>query len=127
MDAQIDFFDRGDYLEVVFHGAFSLANHKIQVPELLKACKRYGKKVAFCDLTQQKGTMTIVERYQLGTFVAGFWDRTIRLSILVHPDHHTAGDLFEDVTHNRGLNFRVFIDRERALAYAHQPEGANQR
>ncbi len=82
---------------------------------VLGASQQSGVYRVLCDETALEYRLGTFDTYQAGQFLSQHVPAVAKVAIVCHPEYLSDARFFEDVVVNRGLRFRLFIDRECAL------------
>jgi len=117
----VAFAEREGYHEALIGETDSLALMKQQVADILKICIERGTRRLLVDMTKFRGTLSTLDRYELGTLTASFAPHVERGAILAKADQIDVEKFGVKVARNRGLNVDIFTDRDKALAWLLEP------
>ena len=114
------------YLHVVFRGRFSMEKAKKSFLEVLDAVAATGMTNVLIDARQVTGVLTSLDRYSYGEFVAekvfdsvrrGTVSRSPKFAYIFSPPILSSDRTGENTAVNRGMNVKVFDNREDALKW----------
>ena len=93
---------------------------------VLSASQQHGVNRVLCDETDLEYRLGTFDTYQAGEFLSQHVPAVAKVAIVCNPRHLSDAQFFEDVVVNRGLTFRLFIDRETAMRWLVEPEVLSQ-
>ena len=120
----VEFTQHEGFLEARLFGAFTFERHKRQIEIVAQACKDRKQTLLLWNTLGLVGTLTTVERYEVGVLAATLAAGSLRAAVLGKPPVIDPGTLGSVVAGNRGLVNAVFTDRSRAIEWLRSsPEG----
>jgi hypothetical protein len=120
MSGQIQFAPFEGYLYVIFRGNPVLEDAVELLRQTRDAAADGGKKAVLIDIREIEGTLSIMERYSMGSLVADIL-QGLRVA-LVGKEPLIDRDRFgENVAINRGAEIRIFTDPDQAVAWLKNP------
>ena len=101
---------------------------ELEGPMTLEALQSAGKAIAttcvekkfpraLADARRQTGDLSILEWHSLAAGFEGLWPRGLRLAIVDLPERIKPDRIMETTARNRGIDVRVFADKDEALAW----------
>ena len=114
-------FDEGKYIELFYHGEFTISeleNSKIDANEILS---RNGWHRVLVDVTTARAYPATVDYFDFASGLTQDAPGNIRLALVVKEERKEIGRFFENVAVNRGLDVRCFTDREDGLNWLLDP------
>jgi hypothetical protein len=109
-----------DFLRTDVHGVVDVESAKRDLKEMAKACLEHGNHHVLMDVRDTDGrTLSAVDVWELAASLEeiGF-GRINRVALVNAPkDEFDRAEFFETCAANRGYNFRVFKDFEKALCW----------
>ena len=115
MDFEISLSD--GYALVSLRGAFSNQDTLELQPRINRFCVEHNVWKVLVDVTGVQGEITVLRRYQVGAGLAQAANRNTRVAILATRAQKLDDAFFESVVRNRGLEWRIFVDRAEALGW----------
>ena len=101
-----------DYIRVTVSGERNFNNVKQIVAEIVDASTQHKVSRAIVDISQLKGSIEMIEAYELATKVLsnfrGQWLQ--RAAVVDLPERRDRYEFFENVAVNRGYYIRIFND-----------------
>jgi hypothetical protein len=114
----LEFLDRGAYLEVRALGAYSLAGMIRQLDGAVEGCRtRKADRLLFNILDIRGYRPSTAERFQIGVHIADLIRSFSRFACLATRDQIDRENFTSRVASNRGQPAPVFNDRREALAW----------
>jgi hypothetical protein len=113
----VEIHDHKDFLLVVYGGAFSLQAAKRAVDGMIQACAEYDRSLALFDCNRMTGKLSIWDRFQTMVYGQKIKGRVDKLALVGRPDMLLPDRFAETVAVNRGINLKVFTDREKAVEW----------
>lgn len=114
----------GGILGFSLEGPMTLDGLKAAGAEIAETCLRKGCTRALADACRQSGDLTILEWHALATSFEGSWPAGLRLAVLDIPERIKPDRFMEATARNRGIDVRVFTERDAALAWL-RPRGGD--
>ncbi|HXG57637.1 MAG TPA: EAL domain-containing protein [Thermoanaerobaculia bacterium] len=108
------------YTLFVYRGAFTDSALHALAGRLIDDSRGSANRRVMVDLTESVGVADdfgIAARFELAERFARQWPRDVRLAILGHEGQDDPGRIWELAAVNRGLDARIFFDREAATAW----------
>ncbi len=118
---EVVYTEREGYLEARLWETDSLDVMKQQVAEILKTCTQRKPPRLLVDMTAFRETLSVIDRYELGTLSAKFSPHVARGAVLANSATIDPEKFGVQVARNRGLTVDIFDDREKALAWLLEP------
>ena len=91
---------------------------------VLTASQQHGVNRVLCDETDLEYRLGTFDTYQAGEFLSKHVPAVTKVAIVCNPRHLSDAQFFEDVVVNRGLTFRLFVDRETAMSWLFEPQAS---
>lgn len=115
----------GDYLSALAEGERSIDTVTAIALEVAQAAKAAGLAKILVDVRQLQGHLRLIDGYLVvnGVFENLRGTGLRRAAIVDRPTPRPGMRFIETIARNRGFEFRVFDDPERALRWLSQPEG----
>lgn len=104
-------------LFVRYAGEFSEENARAVVDAMVDACRRHGCRRMLLDVTEMTGPMPQMSRFVIAEYGAVKILPYMAIALLGREDQAPPDDLFEVAARNRGVNVRVFTDRDAARCW----------
>lgn len=112
----VDAIIHATYVSLIGSGLYSRSEMMSMIDRLPHLLQSNGLKKLLVDMTGYETGPTDMDRYVTGVRSAELL-RGIRISVYTKIFKEERTLFFEDVTQNRGLNTRLFYDREKALKW----------
>lgn len=107
---------REGYLEGV--GSPKTAQGVMQaIPHIAEAMAETGCHKVLVDFTTAEGPVSLMERLEMAEVLAATTPRTMKLAAVVTRQQLDPQRFGETIARNKGVNMRVFLDRDRALRW----------
>jgi hypothetical protein len=114
--ADLEFLDRGAYLEVRALGTYTLDRMKGQLDEAVEECrKRKADRLLFNIIDVQGYRPSTAERFQIGAHIAQLIRTVTRFACLAMRDQIDRENFTSRVASNRGQPAPVFNERQQAI------------
>jgi hypothetical protein len=117
---------RGDTLYFIGEGTEQDLDQNKQVHHMIvQTCEERDCTKVLIDDTRVKYTASIVSLYELAKYYNQIHipNKIRKVALVANPDYKESNDFYETTTRNRGVNLRVFHQREEAEAWlAEEPQ-----
>jgi hypothetical protein len=107
---------RDAYLEVRATGKYSLPDALEAFSRMAREAERLQRSRILLDMTGLAGDLPTMDRYQSGVHAANVLRGVRRMAVVGSRALRYTG-FFEDTASNRGLEVRIFFERDEALAW----------
>jgi hypothetical protein len=115
MSVQLQIEEMPDYLAANFTGEGEAEEIWRQFELIAEHCERANKNKLLLDLTENYGTLSLVDRYRLGDVAEIFvYYKLIKVAVVCRPEQLDYQRFGEMVARNRWVNARVFTGLEDA-------------
>lgn len=116
---RISFEDRGDYLFARVEGEKDSYEISRQFwKDIADKCAELSPKRLFIEEDIREQLPTIADTYQGASERPHMGLSNVKIAFFdTHPEQHEQNQFGELVARNRGINVRVFIDRDEALSW----------
>ena len=98
-------------------GVYTIESALDLIAGAFAAAKQQDVGAALIDVRAVEGMPAGMERFEIGRFIADHRVDGVRLAMVSNPAVAEPARFSEDVATNRGGQFRVFTDTERATAW----------
>jgi hypothetical protein len=110
------------YILIKLKGEFSLTEVKNKYKYVIDTAVEYNKSRLLVDIYEVTGTMSFIERFEISAFLALYYiqhaaGKIYRVAFMGNEPLVDKGRFGETVAKNRGLNVRVFTNKEDAIAW----------
>jgi hypothetical protein len=105
------------YLEGCVGTTQSLASLKTQLLELAALCGERRAGLVLIDVTRYSGTLSTLDRYEIGMIGQKFGTHVRRVACLANPEVIDPQKFAVKVARNRGLEVDIFSERSEAEAW----------
>jgi hypothetical protein len=102
---------------VVYGGAFRLQAAKRAVDGKIRACAEHDRSLVLFDCTGMTGNLSVWDRFQTIVYGQKVKGRVNKLALVGRPGMLLPDRFAETVAVNRGINLKVFTDREKAVEW----------
>ena len=114
------FLEKEKIVHVVFSGTISDIEFQEAIAGSLLLAEKNGTKQFLTDCTEMESGASVLKAIELAKKLSGmdeFWE--IKEAIIFSKHERAVKDLevYEAVTNNRGMNIKIFHDRESALRW----------
>ena len=106
---------QGEYIFVKYDEKYSKASLVEMMREVQKISTELGCYKLLGDISQMVGTVSTMDRFEFGVQGAIIFRRGYKIAIIHRPEE--INRFAETVSVNRGLNARIFSDKENALEW----------
>jgi hypothetical protein len=107
--------NNGDHLFVELHEPYTLTLFLSTIQEIGEYCQKEKLNKVLVDLLKVTGNPSILDRYHFGVEIARVWGPRIKAAAIAEPS--LVNFMAETVAVNRGANFKVFFDRDKASTW----------
>ena len=87
------------------------------IPHIAEAMAETGCHKVLVDFTTAEGPVSLMERLEMAEVLAATTPRTMKLAAVVTRQQLDPQRFGETIARNKGVNMRVFLDRDRALRW----------
>ena len=114
----LEYLDRGGYLEVRARGAYTLAGMKSMLERAAAECAARKSGRLLFDITAVEGYRpSTAERFQIGSHIAQLLKTLTRFACLAKTEQIDPENFTARVATNRGSPAPVFNNRRKAIAW----------
>jgi hypothetical protein len=109
------FKNRGGYIYVQYDEAYTKSNFIELMKEAYEKCAESGCKTLLVNVSEMKGTISTIDRFELGVQGALIFKNTFKIAVVYKEEE--INQFAETVGINRGMNARVFGSMEKAFEW----------
>jgi hypothetical protein len=115
--SKLTLIEQDRYLEGRVGATDSLGSLKAQLRELAVVCGTRRAGLVLIDTTRYSGTLSTLDRYELGMIGQHFGTHVRRVACLANPELIDPQKFAVKVARNRGLEVDIFSERSEAEAW----------
>lgn len=111
-----------DYLCCKVTGEYEFELTKKMFSDLVDEAVRQSRDFTLIDISEMTGTVSIIERYDLSSFLADYRQtnapgKYLKIALTGHEPQIDSARFGQIVAQNRGVNLKVFTDIDKALGW----------
>ena len=121
MSYKIDTIVEKDYLKLIVSGEQTHEDNRALVVKIIESCVEHKLGQVVVDIRGLRGQPGVISDYELATFSVEQGLSVIKKAALVYrQENYEFTSFFETVAINRGLNVKIFVEEDEAVAWITQ-------
>jgi hypothetical protein len=106
-----------NYLHILVTSEFSVALAYQVIDLSIEKCKEINQNRVLLDVREMMGTITLMDKFYVGSHASKLWLHRIQTAMIGRKNQITVDNFLESFLVSRGVNVRVFTEREAGIKW----------